>query len=303
MNRHATAEELACLALDALRPRKARKIAAHLSRCDQCTQVNSQLAAVPATLASVQCPAMPAHLSVRIEAALATESVQRLSSAPPTEAGRRDLPRRSRHGRPGRSGWQLPGMSVWASRLVATAGAIAIIGGGGYELASHVGGGGAGSATSSGAVALPRSQASNLTVGPSINYGHGGSAKTIPTVHASTNFVPSKLGVQAAAAVQAARLRGAVGTQKATNAPAARPTGTAAASGAAVASSSLSGCINALAPGQSVVLVELARFEGKPATIIVTAATSSRSAEVWVVGDGCSASHSDVLDHLKLARI
>lgn len=302
MNRHATAEELASLDLGALRPRKAAKVAAHLSGCVQCTQVNSQLAAVPPTLASVQYPAMPAHLSVRIEAALATESVQRLSSAPPTEAGRRDLPRRSRHGRPGRSGWQLPGMSVWATRLVATAGAIAVIGGGGYELASHVGGSGAQSASSSGAAALPRSQANNLSVGPPVSYGHAGSTKTVPTVHADTNFVPSKLGVQAAAAVQAARLRDATGTQKASHAPAARPTGTAANS-SGVASSSLTGCINALAPGQSVVLVELAKFESKPATIIVTAATSSRSAEVWVVSDSCSASHSDVLDHLKLARI
>ena len=70
-----------------------------------------------------------------------------------------------------------------------------------------------------------------------------------------------------------------------------------------MATSSLTGCINAMAPGQIVVLVELARFEGKPATIIVTASTSSRSAEVWVVGNSCSASHSDLLDHLKLARI
>jgi hypothetical protein len=302
MNRHATAEELASLALGALRPRRAAKISAHLAGCDQCTQVNSQLTAIPPTLASVQYPAMPAHLSVRIEAALATESVQRLSTAPPTEAGRRDLPRRSRHGRPGRSGWQLPGMSVGATRLVASAGAIAIIAGGGYELASHVGGSGAQSASSSGAVALPRSQASNLSLGPSVSYGHAGSTKTVPTVHAGTNFVPSKLGLQTVAAVQAARLRGAVGTQKASNAPA-RPAGTTSAGASGVASSSLTGCINALAPGQSVVLVELAKFEGKPATIIVTAATSSRSAEVWVVNDSCSASHTDVLDHLKLARI
>ena len=303
MNRHATAEELASLDLGALRPRKAAKVAAHLSGCVQCTQVNSQLAAVPPTLASVQYPAMPAHLSVRIEAALATESVQRLSSAPPTEAGlaRPAAPVPPRAAGPERlaAAWNV---GLAATRLVATAGAIAVIGGGGYELASHVGGSGAQSASSSGAAALPRSQANNLSVGPPVSYGHAGSTKTVPTVHADTNFVPSKLGVQAAAAVQAARLRDATGTQKASHAPAARPTGTAANS-SGVASSSLTGCINALAPGQSVVLVELAKFEGKPATIIVTAATSSRSAEVWVVSDSCSASHSDVLDHLKLARI
>jgi hypothetical protein len=55
--------------------------------------------------------------------------------------------------------------------------------------------------------------------------------------------------------------------------------------------------------------VERANFEGKPATILVTApasvsgTTSSKEAEIWALGEACSATNSDVLDHVKVARL
>ncbi len=57
------------------------------------------------------------------------------------------------------------------------------------------------------------------------------------------------------------------------------------------------------APGRVVQLVENARFKNKPATIIVTATPAGADADVWVVGESCSASHTDLKDHVKVAHI
>jgi hypothetical protein len=66
--------------------------------------------------------------------------------------------------------------------------------------------------------------------------------------------------------------------------------------------SQLSGCVANVAGAQNVLLVELANYEGHPATIIVLATASQRSAEVWVVSDSCSASDRHALAHLKVPR-
>ena len=129
MKRHASADELADLAAGVLRPRKAGKVSAHLSGCAYCTDVSNQLADVSSLLATVPVAPMPANLSSRIESAIAAESAQRLASEPATESGRRDLPARNRHPRRSRQGWRVPSLSGPASRLVAAAGALVIIGG------------------------------------------------------------------------------------------------------------------------------------------------------------------------------
>ena len=307
MSRHVSAEDLAGLDLDALKPRKAARVRAHLAGCVQCTQLNREVCAVPATLASVPYPAMSEQVSVRIEAVLAAESSQRLSSAPATEAGRRDLPQRSRAARkPRGAGWRVPGMSVLGTRLVAGAGALVIVGFGGYEIASHVGGNTTGTAaSSSGAAVAPSALAGQMNLGPSVHYGEPSSTKTVRTVSSNANFTAAKLGEQAAAAVQAAKLRG---TASAQSAPAPGATGHAnsakssAGSGSAATESGLASCLDGLVGSNTVVLVEQAKYEGSPATIIVTAQTATRDAEVWAVGPDCTASHPHVLNHLRLSR-
>ncbi len=304
MSRHASAEELASLDLDGLKPRKAARIRAHVAGCVHCTELSREVAAVPLTLASVSYPPMSDQLSVQIESVLAAESAQRLASAPASEAGRRDLPGRSRHARKSRGSWQLPGMSILATRLVAAAGALVIAGAGGYEIASHVGGTAAGTAaSSSGSVTAPT--AGEMSLGPSVHYGAPTSHKTVRTVNSDTNFTSGTLGAQALAAVRAARLSGAAPVPT-TSGPV--PTSQAnsaksAATGTTMPSESqLASCLDGIAGNQSVLLVETARFEGKPATIIVTAQARSLQAEVWAVGPACSAAHPDVLDHLRLSR-
>jgi hypothetical protein len=301
MSRHANAEELASLDLDALKPRKAAKIRAHVAGCVQCTNLSSQVSAVPATLASVSYPAMPASLSSQIDTALASESAQRLASAPATEAGRRDLPERGRAPKP-RGGWQLPGMSGLATRLVAAAGALVIVGAGGYEIATHVGGNVNGTAaSSSGAAAAPSAQ--RMSAGRSVQYGQSASTKTVQTVNGSTDFTKANLGTQALAAVRTAHDRGLGGTHPTSRpAPSVAAGATSASNPVSPSQASLAGCLDRIVGSKPVQLVETAKFDGTPATIIVTDQTATHSAEVWAVGASCSASNPDVLDHLTLSR-
>ncbi len=65
------------LDLDGLKPRKAARVRTHVAGCSRCTQLTSQMSAVPTTLASVSYPAMPEQLTTRLDTALATESANR----------------------------------------------------------------------------------------------------------------------------------------------------------------------------------------------------------------------------------
>ncbi len=293
------------LDLDGLKPRKAAKVRAHMVGCSRCTQLSSEMSAVPATLASVSYPAMPEQLTARIDTALATESANRLASAPASEAGRRDLPERSRRRVPRRDGRQLPGLSVLATRLVAAGSAVIIVGIGGYEIASHVGGTSTGTAaSSSGSVAAPSAEAQMMTPGADIHYGEPAATKSVRMVKSDTDFTTADFGAEVAAAVQGAKLRGTLGAQaNAGSAPTSRANSPSSASGGnAPGVSQPASCLDAVAGNRTVLLMDQANFEGKPATIIVTAQTATRASEVWAVGPACSASHPDVLDHLTLAR-
>jgi hypothetical protein len=303
MTRHASAEDLASLDLDGLKPRKAARVRAHVATCVQCTQLVAQVSAVPVLLASVPYPSMPPSLAEQLDAALAREAVQRLANAPATEAGRRDLP--ARHARKAHAKWQLPGLSVLGTRLVAAAGAVVIAGVGGYEVVANTSGSANRTAASSTGSAASLPSAHQVTVGPTVQYGQPSAREAIQEVHAGTNFTRADLGPQAVAAVEAAKLAGANGTQfRTNNAPTA--SGSAASNLPSKAHADqftgLSSCLDGIVGSRPVQLLETAQFEGKPATIIVSSRTATASAEVWVVGPACSASHPDVLAHETLSH-
>jgi hypothetical protein len=306
MRRHISVENLASLDLGALGPRKARRFRAHLATCIVCTRVSKQLTSVSAVLASTSYPPMPESFTIRIQATIATESSQRVASAPATEAGRRDLPERGGRARHQRTGRRVPGMSGLGMRLAAAAGALVILGVGGYEIASHTGGGTAAgtSASSNGSAAAPGT--GQVSLGPEVRYGQSAASKSVRTVTSDTNFTAANLGSLALASVREAQQHGAAGSVPASRAPAPSTqanTGASGATGYATPSSSqLASCLDGIAGSKRVLLVEEAKFEGKPATIIVTAQTSTQQAEVWAVGPSCTASNPDVLDHLRLSR-
>jgi len=314
MTQHASAEELALLAEGELRRRKAAKVSAHVAGCTQCTQVRAELTEVRTVLKAVPYPPLPAAVSVHIESALRIEVNHRIAEAPATEAARGVLPARNRRQRAGtgQRDWRLPGLSVPASRLVAAAGAVVLVGGGGYLVASNLNSGVPSSSSASGAAPSTNQP---MTAGPNVTYGSPGAQRTIHSVSSSMNFVPQELRTQVLAAYHEAQVKGEAGNVSygGTNAPAAGPVyatasplhsnaASAPAPGGAVWTR-LAGCMKTVADGRMVLLLDLARYEGKPAVIVVLGSTTTTQAEVIVTANGCSAAAPDVLTRAPLGHL
>jgi hypothetical protein len=307
MTRHASTDELANLAVGELGRRKAAKITAHVAVCTRCTHVSRQLAEVPAVLSGASYPELPETVSVRVQAAIRVEVNHRLGEAPATEAGRRDLPARSRRHRAGGlpGGWHLPGLSVAATRLVAAAGAVVVVGAGGYLVASNVQTGATRSPSSSAALPAP---AQPMRVGANVTYGSPGAQHTVHSVDSSTDFVPAQLRSQALSAYHEAELKGAAGSQPSGSANTPNGLGqprssAASGSGAAGPGRQLAGCIDAVGPGRTVLLVDHARYLGSPATIIIFGSSGTSQAEVVVAASSCSATAPDVLARAPLGHL
>jgi len=301
MRRHASLDELADLGVGVLRPGKAARLTEHVAGCPQCTQLNSQLSDVPPLLASTPYPDIPLDLSTRIDTALASEANLRQASAPATEAGRRDLPARSGHGSAGRGGGgqRFPRLPRRAVSIATAAAAVILVGAGAYAVTTQLGGSPVTHSSSAAGLAGP---AASESVGPRVTYGPASSAGSIQTVTSDTDFMPGTLSSQAAAAVKEARQEGVhpMGTRQATAAPDIHSNANIGMSGNGTASGAVQSCVNAIAAGREVLLVELAKYSGNPATLIVTAALGSKPAEAWIVGPLCSAADHDLLAHARL---
>lgn len=294
-DRHASDDELADLTAGELRRRKAAGIWDHLTRCADCSSALEEIEAVPAVLAStaIEVPPMPAHLSQRIEAALHAESLQRLAEQPAHEAERSVLPVPGAQEEP-EPRWQLPRLHlpVPLLRLAGGLGVAAVLAAGGFTLANHVSTPG-GQSASSGSAAEPATAPQQFTAGPEITYGPPGSQHEVREVNSGADFEPSTLAAQVGTAVSAARARGGA----ATSVPRANATG----SGIPVAPASpLAGCVGLIARGRQVTLVDMARYQGNPATVIAVAAAAGSPAQAWVVGPACSATEADIIAHTQL---
>jgi hypothetical protein len=283
MTRHASAEELGNLAMGNLPPRKTSRVSSHLAACAECQHVSSRLEDVSSLLQNTHYSPMPQHLSIRLHAALVTESASRVASAPPTEAGRRDLPARRRSPR-----WRPSSLtSPVALRVLAATGAAVIVAGGGYAAFSQLSQ--SGTPTSAAVPAAGRP----LTLAPKVTYGH---SESIETVRSNTDFVPAKLVSQAESALANAPEKDATfgapatGTMHANNMP------------YQAAGPQMDGCVARVAAGRKVLLVEIAKYLGSPAWIIVLAHHAANPRDVVVVSTNCSATDSHVLAHKALPR-
>jgi hypothetical protein len=313
LTRHVSAETMAGFRLGELSPRKNSRISAHLADCDRCRTLDEDLAGVRTLLAGAQPPPIPEHLAARIQTALATEAASRVVRTAGSEngVGRAVLG----HGRPtGGQGWlpRLPGLPHLGSRVVlgslAAAAAVLVVIGGMYEMSISRGTGvpahRAAAAPISGsgiALAGPGRSAS----GPALQYRHAGHQDSVTPVMTDMDFTPNRLATQAAAAVAS---YGAPITRTVPNAnplsgmhslaaaPAKRPT-----TFGHIPVSVLQGCVDRIGAGELVLLVDVARYRGTPATVIVTAVTFIGPDQIWVVGTSCSASHSDMLTHATMA--
>jgi hypothetical protein len=306
MTRHVSNERLARFRDGGLRRAAARRVEAHLDGCARCRDAEHALDRLPALLAATEVPQLPAHLAARIETALATESAHRAAGSPSMRGSGPELPRSTARTR---SRVRMP---VPALRILAAAGVIVVIGGGGYELISHVSGTDAGTSSGSSAAsgALPSANGPINSAGsrplvpgvaggpafrPSVRYQRDGHLATIRPVQTSTNYRRGQLSQQVTAALAQSRAAPRIhpGRSAGTSPEAAGRL-------SAAQLGQLAGCLSRVAAGRTVVLADVARFGGAPATVIVTAARGHAPAQIWVVGPGCSRSASDVLAHQQL---
>lgn len=314
MRPHVSAETMARYRQGDLNQRRTSHISTHLAGCDRCSTLNEDLGGVTTLLAGVHPPPMPEDLAARITSAIAAESARRagaraLADAPAADKPAADKPAAARPHRPPRRSRTPRIASKVALGGLAAAAAVVLVGGGIYEVVAHSGGAASTAASGAPSAARPASRpaangpmASALPVfGPALQYQRSGRRDSITPITTTANFTPAGLGSQVTAEV---KKYGAGFAKTGPNAqssgqhgpasPAAVPgeqTGTF----ADIPLASLRGCVNRVAAGSLVLLVDVAHYRGAVATVIVTEAAEAGPMQIWVVGTGCSASSSDVL--------
>lgn len=321
MTRHIGERMLARFDQGDLSTRRSVRIRAHLTGCARCRELNDDLAGVTTLLADVQTPPMPEHLAARIQTALAAEATRRAGvtaaassagtetdgAAAPTSQPSARAPRHERrqaHARRQPRAFRLS--SPVALRTMAAAAAAVVIAGGGYEFVTHLGGSGASSSTPSGSTtsgpAFNPVQAPLSTAGRQLHYEYAGHQYSIIAVASGTNYAPATLSGQVSRELRRnSRESSLPAGGSALHSSTAQGTAGSAANVGGIPVSRLQGCVKGLVPGQQVLLVEVAKYQGKSATVIVTRASARGLEQVWVVGTGCSATRSDLLAHVSLA--
>jgi hypothetical protein len=268
--------------------RRGAQISAHLAACEQCTALGEQLAGVSALFMAVPAATMPDRLAERLDTVLAAEIARRdqTENAGAQLAGDGQGPggkgSRDRERRP-RPSWHR-NLRPLALRVLAPVAVIALIVAGALELTPQ--GSTSSQASSSAASAPDRSAAAGPAAAQSSSAASGAIGanrpaaaplKTAPTafpvVTGTVNFAPGsfKQQVEAALRVPASERQ----TQTSTT--------------------TIRACVQALAGSAArPVLVESARYQGQPATLVVLRTGSGDTA--WMAGSRCSATDHDVLD-------
>ncbi len=257
--------------------RRSEQVAAHLAACDRCTALDGQLAEVAALLAAAPPPVLPARLAERLEVVLAAELARR-DEAERAGTGQSGHP--VKHPRPaGNSRWRLV-----ALRVLAPAAAVVVLAAGGYGLSRL-----SSSPASSTAASAAEPTASSARFGPAA--GAAGSPVLLPAIRSSRAFQLYTSSTDFGRATLSHQLQAEVRAPAETQPP-------------QTPSAQLVGCVSRVTrgvrPGKPI-LVENAKFQGQPATVIV--ASSSSGDRAWVLAPGCSANSDHVLDTTTLPGI
>jgi len=329
VSRHVSAETLGRHREGTLSARKAASIDAHLSGCARCAGTNTGLAAVSNLLASTQLPPMPDSLAQGIQMAIASESAERatrnaapgagaraagaaeLADAPEASRaavpgadaetthipGRPDLPPRTGRRRRVASRLRMPRLSSpLVLRGLAAAAAVVVVAGAGFLLANgptateNTAGSGAQSAGAP-AASRPLSNGgqASLSHRVSLRYRLNGKIVATTALSSSTNFRRNSIARQVRKDVSSAPgIEPTVAPQPAANSVKATIF--------RVSLAQLEGCLSRVDAGRRVLVVNIARFLGKRATIVVLRSLKSADLlDVAIVGPSCSASHADVI--------
>ncbi len=257
--------------------RRGKQVAAHLAVCDRCTALDRQLAEVGSLLAAAPSPVLPDRLAERLDTVLAAELARR-DEAERAGAGQSGHP--VKQPRPAGNGrWRLVTL-----RVLAPAAAVVVLAAGGYGLSRL-----SSSPSSSTAASAPAPAASSAHFATAA--GGADRPAPLPAIKSSRAFQLYTSSTDFGRATLSRQLQAEV-VRPADTRPPQTP------------SAQLAGCVNRVTkgvrPGKPV-LVENARFQGQPATVIV--ASSSGGDRAWVLAPGCSASSDHVLDTTTLPGI
>jgi hypothetical protein len=308
VRRHVDPETMAAFREELLPRRKAARVAAHVAHCTQCAALDAQLASLPALLAGTPAPPMPDALTARIEAALATEAAARSAvtagagaaqqgspghiaangagagSARPGDAAGRPGGRRTKRA----ARVPAPGGSRLALRIAAVTAAVVVIAGGGYGVSRLVSSGtpSVGSGASASSPAQGHASRSEPVMGPAANgAAKPGAAIARPAtdlvITSGTNYLPGQLESQVRAVLN--RFSTAESGPKAS------------AGHAAAAGADLTSCLARVVGNQRPRLIDRARYNGRPATVIVVPTAKANTLRVLVVGTLCSTTADDLL--------
>ncbi|MFC5187080.1 anti-sigma factor family protein [Actinomadura harenae] len=258
---HLDYDTLADLAEGLLEDDRVASANAHLDTCAECRERSADLVDVSRLLAEAPLPSMPAELAERIDSALAAES---LHTATVVSLEQR---RKQRH-------WRV---------LSAAAAAMVVLGGGAAVGTNLLRGGGShdGSASVSSPVTDQSGQAHHPLGG-----GPGGTAPSEATgayevVTSGMDYHAASLGTQLARAV-GDRARHLAVQQGATV-------------------TSVQQCVAAVAKALKPLLVDQARYDGTPATIIALPGPSAGRFDVWIVRPNCTPQDRQLISHTQVA--
>lgn len=289
---HVDADVLAELSAGLIDGKRATRIHAHLAGCQRCAQRSVTLTEISTLLASVPSPRMPDDVVTRLTATLAQEAAHR--SAPATvPASSRDqdttnsVVEFSRAAKGRRRGLTSP----VAARAFAAAAAACVVAACGYTAVQLTSGSSAGNAPSTPKqVAGGRGTARGPSTGgphavpfipPTETAKANGPDKqlTFKVVDSGIDYRTASLGTQIKA-----ELNKVVALKSSTHTPTAQQYA----------------CVSDVTGGTAPALVDKARFQGHPATIIALSHVGNQVSQAWVVGPSCSASDTDILEHVSL---
>ncbi|MFB4316415.1 hypothetical protein [Actinomadura sp. 21ATH] len=262
---HYDYDTLADLAEGLLEDDQAASVNAHLESCADCRDRSADLADVSRILAEAPVPSIPAELASRIDSAIAAES---LSTATVVNLEQRR----------GRRHWRI---------LSAAAATVIVLGGGAIA----------------GTVALDGNehQATAPPLSDNQDSGAKGSAgdsrpspseMIAPGEHAPEKpaFEVIRSGTDYRAGTLDRQVDGALDRGGEPRSAAGPP------------DARLAGCVSAVTGGRSPELVDAAKFDGGPATVIAAPAGAAGTLDVWVVGPDCTAQDPRILKRATVRR-
>ncbi|MGI8333373.1 anti-sigma factor family protein [Actinomadura scrupuli] len=262
---HLDYETLADLAEGLLDDEQAASANDHLVDCDICLSRSADLADVSQLLADAPVPPLPVELAQRIDDAIAAES-----STSPAAAG--TPPHRRRH-----------------LRLLSAAAAAVVAVGGGALVGNEL-------LRSSASPDFTKSQAAQDPGDNSVGSA-GGVPPGAPAPAASPKLAPgARPGpgayrlIASGTDYKGATLGSQVGT-----ALRSKDTGT------VTSATGLAECVSQISKGEDPVLVDVARYNGRQAMVIVLRGSDPHELDVWVVGPKCSATVPDVITRTRAA--